>query len=154
MSGSASWSHFSVDRRSPSDCRVTFDHRPLNTITARTVDELAELVGLIEQDPDLNAPGASSCRPVTCGSPRARTRSSASSRSAARRPGSPGLVGLARALEILLVGDDLDGPRAERYGYVNRVIADDRLNDEVDAIATRLAHLDHEAIARGKAHVG
>jgi hypothetical protein len=33
---------------------VTFDHAPINTITATTVAELAELVGLIEQDPDLN----------------------------------------------------------------------------------------------------
>ena len=45
------------------------------------------------------------------------------------------LVGRGRALEILLVADDLDGPRAERYGYVNRVVADDRLDDEVEAIA-------------------
>ena len=44
----------------------------------------------------------------------------------------PRLVGRGRALEILLVADDLDGPRAEQYGYVNRVIADDRLDDEVD----------------------
>jgi hypothetical protein len=46
--------HFSVDRRSPGYCRVTFDHPPINTITATTVAELAELVGLIEDDPDLN----------------------------------------------------------------------------------------------------
>jgi enoyl-CoA hydratase/carnithine racemase len=51
---SESWTHLSVDRRSPSYCRVTFDHPPINTITATTVAELAELVGLIEQDPDLN----------------------------------------------------------------------------------------------------
>ena len=50
----ASWTHFSVDRCSPSSCRVTFDHPPINTITATTVSELAELVGLIEQDPELN----------------------------------------------------------------------------------------------------
>ena len=49
------WTHFRVDRRTPSHCRVTFDHPPINTITATTVVELAELVGLIEQDPDLNA---------------------------------------------------------------------------------------------------
>jgi enoyl-CoA hydratase/carnithine racemase len=36
------------------------------------------------------------------------------------------LVGRGRALEILLVADDLDGPRAEQYGYVNRLIADDQ----------------------------
>jgi enoyl-CoA hydratase/carnithine racemase len=63
------------------------------------------------------------------------------------------LVGRGRALEILLVADDLDGPRAERYGYVNRVIADDRLDDDVDAIAARLARFDHDAIARTKSYV-
>ena len=51
---SRSWTHMSVDRRSRSYCRVTFDHPPINTITATTVAELAELVGLIEEDPDLN----------------------------------------------------------------------------------------------------
>ena len=35
------------------------------------------------------------------------------------------LVGRGRALEILLVADDLDGSREEQYGYVNRLIADD-----------------------------
>jgi enoyl-CoA hydratase/carnithine racemase len=34
--------------------RVTFDHPPINTITATTVVELAELVGLIEEDRSLN----------------------------------------------------------------------------------------------------
>jgi enoyl-CoA hydratase/carnithine racemase len=62
------------------------------------------------------------------------------------------LVGHGRALEILLVADGLDGPRAEQYGYVNRVIADDRLDDEVDEIASRLARCDHDAIARTKSH--
>jgi enoyl-CoA hydratase/carnithine racemase len=48
------WTHLGVDRRSPGHCRVTFDHPPMNTITATTVAELAELVGLIEEDEDLN----------------------------------------------------------------------------------------------------
>ena len=51
------WTHLRVDRRSPGYCRVTFDHAPINTLTARTVAELSELVGLIEQDPDLNVVG-------------------------------------------------------------------------------------------------
>ena len=51
-----------VDRRSPGYCRVTFDHPPINTITATTVEEQAELVGLIEQDADLKT----SCSPATC----------------------------------------------------------------------------------------
>src|SRR4051812_32665914 len=52
----ASWLHFAVDRRSPSYCRVTFGHPPIDTTTATatSVAELAELVGLIEQDRDLN----------------------------------------------------------------------------------------------------
>ena len=37
-----SWTHFSVGRRSPGSCRVTFDHPPINAITATTVAELAE----------------------------------------------------------------------------------------------------------------
>src|SRR5712692_10594382 len=134
-----SWTHFRVDRGNPRYCHVTFDHPPINTITATTVAELSDLVGLIEQDPDLNvvvfdsanrdfylahydlendpgrtealgvgptglsagstslsvwlvprwsasprsggapaAPEASSCSPVICGSPLARTRFSAS----------------------------------------------------------------------------
>jgi enoyl-CoA hydratase/carnithine racemase len=63
------------------------------------------------------------------------------------------LVGRARALELLLVADDLDGPRAEQYGYVNRVITDDQLDDEVDQIASRLARFEHEAISRTKSYV-
>ena len=50
----SSWTHLHVDRCSARYCRVTFDHPPINTITATTVAELAELVGLIEQDQDLN----------------------------------------------------------------------------------------------------
>jgi len=50
---SRSWTHFRVDRRSPRYCHVTFDHPPINTITATTVAELSDLARLIEQDPDL-----------------------------------------------------------------------------------------------------
>jgi enoyl-CoA hydratase/carnithine racemase len=63
------------------------------------------------------------------------------------------LVGRGRALEILLVADDFDGPRAEQYGYVNRTIADDQLETEVEAIASRLARFDHDALARTKSYV-
>src|SRR5258708_25413379 len=51
---SGSWTHFRVDRRSARYCHVTFDHPPINTITATTVAELRDLAGLIEQDADLN----------------------------------------------------------------------------------------------------
>jgi enoyl-CoA hydratase/carnithine racemase len=49
-----SWKHFSVDRRGQRYWRVTFNHPPINTITATTVAELAELVSLIERDKELN----------------------------------------------------------------------------------------------------
>jgi enoyl-CoA hydratase/carnithine racemase len=215
------WMHIGVDRRSPGYCRVSFDHAPINTITATTVAELAELVGLIEQDLDLNVvvfdsvnpdfylahydvesdPGRTAALGVgPTGLPawidvlvrlsRAPVVSIASIRGRARGAGSefalacdlrfasrentllgqfevgigvvPGggpmarlarLVGRGRALEILLVADDFDGPRAEQYGYVNRLIADEELDDEVDAIASRLARFDHDAIARTKSYV-
>jgi enoyl-CoA hydratase/carnithine racemase len=214
-----SWTHFSIDRRSPSYCRVTFDHPPINAITATTVAELAELVGLIEEDQDLNVVVFDSANPdfylahydtehdpsraaalpagptglhtwldllvrlsrapaVSIASIRGRARGGGSEfvlacdlRFASREntllgqvevltggiPGAspierlPRLVGRGRALEVL--ADDLDGPRAEQYGYVNRVIADDQLDDEVDQIASRLARFDHDAIARTKSYV-
>ena len=201
---------------------MTFDHPPINTITATTVAELAELVGLIEEDRDLNVVVFDSVNPdfylahydtehdpgrtlalgvgptgmhawldllvrlsrapvVSIASIRGRVRGAGSEfalacdlRFASREKawlghfevgasGIPGgdpmgrlsrLVGRGRALEILLVDDDLDGPRAEQYGYVNRVIADDRLDDEVDEMASRLARLHHDAIAHAKSCVG
>jgi len=215
-----SWTHCRVERRNPRYCHVTFDHPPINTITATTVAELGDLVGVIEQDPDLNVvvfdsanrdfylahyelendPGRTEALgvgptgllawiDVLVRLARAPVVSIASIRGRARCAGSefvlacdlrfasrentllgqwevgvgvvPGggpmarlsrLVGRGRALEILLVADDLDGPRAEQYGYVNRLIADDQLDAEVEAIASRLARFDHDAIARTKSY--
>jgi enoyl-CoA hydratase/carnithine racemase len=221
--GTASWAftHLRIDRRSPGYCRVTFDHPPINTITATTVVELAEMVGLIEQDQDLKVVVFDSANPefflahydiehdpartaalgvgptgmhawvdLLVRLSRAPVVSIASVRGRARGAGSefvlacdlrfasrehallgqfevglgvvPGggpmarlsrLVGRGRALEILLVADDLDGQRAAEYGYVNRAIADDRLDDEVAAMAARLARFDRDAIARTKSYV-
>ena len=217
-----SWTHLGIDRRSPGYCRVTFDHPPINAITATTVAELAELVELIQEDADLNVVVFDSANPgfflthndaendpsATAGPPlgptgtrawrdllvrlsRAPVVSIAAIRGHVRGAGSdfvlacdlrfasrentrlgqfkvaagaaPGsgsmgrlsrLVGRGRALEIVLVADDLDGGRAEQYGYVNRLIVDDQLDDEVDQIASGLAHYDHDAIARTKSSVG
>jgi enoyl-CoA hydratase/carnithine racemase len=218
---SQSWTHFRVDRRSPSYCRVTFEHPPSNTVTATTVAELSELVGLIEQDPDLNVVVFDSANPdfylahydvendpaktaalgvgptglpawpdflarlaraplVSIASIRGRARGAGSEfvlacdlRFASRENAQLGqfevgisavpdgnpmarlsrLVGRGRALEILLVTDDLDGARAELYGYVNRTIADHELDDQVEDMAVRLSHFDHNAIARTKSYV-
>ena len=63
------------------------------------------------------------------------------------------LVGRGRALEILLVADDIDAALAERYGYVNRAVPDDELERETDRVARRLASFDKQAIAETKAFV-
>jgi enoyl-CoA hydratase/carnithine racemase len=203
------WMHIRADRRSPGYCRITFDHPPINTITATTVAELAELIELIKDDADLNVVVFDSANPdfyltdcteydaadlhawvdlladlsrapvLSIASIRGRACGTASEfvlscdlRFASRENALLGqievgadpsggpvarlsrLVGRGRALEILLVADDLDGPRAEEYGYVNRAIADGELDDEVDEIASRVACVDHDAIARTKAGVG
>ena len=216
-----SWTQLRLDRRTPAYWRVTFDHAPINTITATTVAELAELMDLIEQDPDLKVVVFDSANPdfflahydvendfrktaalgvgptglplwtdfllrlsrspvVSIASIRGRARGAGSEfvlatdlRFASRENAALGqfevgigvvpggapmarlarLVGRGRALEILLVADDFDGPRAELYGYVNRAIADDRLDGEVDAMAARLARFDRDALARTKSYV-
>ena len=61
---SRSWMHLRVDRRSQSYCRITFDPPPINTLTATSVAELAELVDLIEQDHDLDVVVFDSANPV------------------------------------------------------------------------------------------
>lgn len=65
----------------------------------------------------------------------------------------PRLVGRGRALEILLGADDIDGDLAERYGYVNRSLPDAELDGFVDALATRIASFDKQALAETKALV-
>jgi enoyl-CoA hydratase/carnithine racemase len=62
----------------------------------------------------------------------------------------PLLVGAARALEIIASSDDFDAATAERYGWVNRAIADDKLDDHVDQLARRLATFDRQALATAK----
>jgi enoyl-CoA hydratase/carnithine racemase len=65
----------------------------------------------------------------------------------------PRMIGRGRALEVLLVADDIDAAMAERYGYVNRVVPDDRLDAETERVARRLASFDKQAIAETKALV-
>ena len=57
------WRHLRVDRRNTGYCRVTFAHPPVNTVTATTVAELAEVVELIEHDGDLNVVVFASANP-------------------------------------------------------------------------------------------
>jgi enoyl-CoA hydratase/carnithine racemase len=65
----------------------------------------------------------------------------------------PRLMGRGRALEVLLGADDFDGDLAERYGYVNRAVADDELDVFVDKFARRLAGFEKAAIVDTKGFV-
>src|SRR5271155_3408914 len=62
----------------------------------------------------------------------------------------PRLIGRGRALEVLLGSEDIRGELAERYGYVNRSLPDGELDAFVDALATRIASFDKQAIAETK----
>ncbi|HWS70170.1 MAG TPA: enoyl-CoA hydratase/isomerase family protein, partial [Steroidobacteraceae bacterium] len=59
----------------------------------------------------------------------------------------PRLIGRGRALEVLLTGSDMDGDLAERYGYVNRSLADADLDQFVDSLARRISKFDKQTIA-------
>jgi enoyl-CoA hydratase/carnithine racemase len=62
----------------------------------------------------------------------------------------PRLIGRGRALEVLLVADDINAELAELYGYVNRAVPDAQLDGFVDALAMRIASFDKQAIAETK----
>jgi enoyl-CoA hydratase/carnithine racemase len=62
----------------------------------------------------------------------------------------PGLVGTARALEVIASADDYDALTAERYGWINRAVRDTDLDDYVDRLARRLASFDPQVLAAAK----
>jgi enoyl-CoA hydratase/carnithine racemase len=147
---------------------VTFDHPPVNAITTRTVLELTELVGLIDQDADLNVVVFDSANPAHYlgryeaeVDPLSRTGMDPWHELAVRLSRVPavsiasirGCVGGAGREFVRLC--DLRfasrGHTAAGRIDVDRVIADDRLDDEVDQIASRIARLAPEVIARAKA---
>jgi enoyl-CoA hydratase/carnithine racemase len=51
----------------------------------------------------------------------------------------PRVVGLGRALELLMLGDDVDAATAERYGLANRVVPHEQLGAATRELAERLA---------------
>ena len=65
----------------------------------------------------------------------------------------PRLVGRARALEIVLGGDDLDARTAEAWGYLNRALAADEIGPFVAELARRIASFPPEAVALAKQSV-
>lgn len=62
----------------------------------------------------------------------------------------PQLIGCNRAMEVLLGSDDISGPEAEAYGYVNRALPDAELDAHVEAFASRIARFDKWAIGQTK----
>lgn len=65
----------------------------------------------------------------------------------------PRLMGRARALEVVLTGDDFDAELAERYGWINRALDDDALDGFVEDLARRLAQFDRRTLGDLKAQV-
>jgi enoyl-CoA hydratase/carnithine racemase len=51
----------------------------------------------------------------------------------------PRLVGIAKALELLLTGDTIDGEEAVRIGLANRVVDDGQARAEAHALAAKIA---------------
>jgi enoyl-CoA hydratase len=51
------------------------------------------------------------------------------------------LLGLRRAMELMLTGDPIDGVEAARIGFANRAFPADRLEGEVLAVAARIAEV-------------
>ncbi len=62
----------------------------------------------------------------------------------------PRLVGRSRAMEILLGCDDFNAELAERYGYINRAVAADKIDEFVARLAERIAIYPQHAIALTK----
>jgi len=61
------------------------------------------------------------------------------------------VTGPKHAMEMLLTGDLVDAEHALRIGLVNRVVADDRLRAETDALARQIASKSQKTLALGKA---
>ncbi len=62
----------------------------------------------------------------------------------------PRLIGVHRAKELLMLGDDVTAEQAREIGLINRVVADDELPDAAAALAQRLAAGPTRALALAK----
>jgi enoyl-CoA hydratase len=62
----------------------------------------------------------------------------------------PYLIGQKKTRELLFTGDLVDGREAARIGLVNRAVPADRLSDEVDALADKLARVPEDVMAPTK----
>jgi len=213
-------SQFQVHAVSPSYWKVTFENGPINLIDPDTIEQLADLVTRMEEDPDLTvvvfqsanpdffmahfdllseiervyttAPGPTGLLPypdsllrlskvpaVTISAIKGRVRGAGSEfvlNTDIRFAGTnailgqpevgfgavPGgnpmgrlaeLVGRGRAMEIVVGGDDFPAQLAAEYGYVNRVLPEDELDDFVDTFARRIAGFSKAGVSGAKEFV-
>jgi len=51
----------------------------------------------------------------------------------------PFILGQKKTNELLFTGDVIDAAAAERAGMINRVVADDKVEDEVEALVRKIA---------------
>lgn len=65
----------------------------------------------------------------------------------------PRLVGKARAMEMMLLGDRIGADKAEQWGLIHKAVADDALMEEARALATRLASGPTLALAQMRANI-
>jgi len=65
----------------------------------------------------------------------------------------PKLVGIGRAMEMILTGRIVDAAEAERIGLVDRVVPHDSLMDEAFALAVRIANNPYLSVRHAKALV-
>ena len=62
----------------------------------------------------------------------------------------PRLIGRHRAIEVIIGGIDLDAETAERWGYLNRALPADKIDDFVGALARRIASFPAPAVRLAK----
>jgi len=65
----------------------------------------------------------------------------------------PLLVGRARALEIVIGAEDINAATAERYGLINRLLPDEKLNEFVHNFALRMSRFDPVVTGQAKAMI-
>jgi len=65
----------------------------------------------------------------------------------------PWVVGMKKAKELILTGDTIDANEAERIGIVNKMVPLDRLEEEVEKLARKLANVPALALRINKINI-
>lgn len=65
----------------------------------------------------------------------------------------PRLIGIGRAMEVVLGADDIDAETAERWGFLNRSMIGPELSTRVDRLAKRIASFPFAAVREAKRSV-